>query len=73
MNNLRKKELVKQKAKGPTKRFSYDLGGPKPLEKKMRKFLSHPIFRGGAKRVKKKEPASPFFALGHTSGGSSLC
>ena len=68
-----RKKSVKHKAKGPTKRFSYDLGGPKPLKKKIRKFLSHPISRAGAKRVKKKEPASPFFALGQTSGGSSLC
>ena len=73
MNNFTGKKSVKHKAKGPTKRFSYDLGGPKPLEKKIRKFLSHPISRGGAKRAKKKEPASPFFALGQTSGGSSLC
>ena len=73
MNNLRKKELVKQKVKGPTKRFSYDLGSPQPLDKKIEKFLPHLISPGGAKMGGEKEPASPFFALGQTSGGSSLC
>ena len=72
MNNFTENKGVKDKAKGPTKRFSYDLGGPKPLEKKIRKFLSHPISMGGAKQAEKKEPASAFFALGQTSGGLSL-
>ena len=52
---MRKKELVKQKVKGPTKRFSYDLGSPQPLDKKIEKFLARLISGRIPKRGEEKE------------------
>ena len=66
------KEGLKQKVKGPTKRISYDHGDPKPLRKKIEKFLSHPISRGGAKRAEKKEPDGVLFALKQKESGWGL-
>ena len=73
MNTLRKKEVAKQKAKGPTKRFSYDLGSPQPLDKKIEKFLPDLIFRGTVKRAEKKEGDAVIFALRCKESGFGLC
>ena len=40
------KKKVKQKEKGPTKRFSYGLRSPKPQDKKIQKFLPHLVSGG---------------------------
>ena len=66
---MRKKEVVKQKAKEPTKRFSYDLGSPQPQDKKIEKFLSHLISGRVAKRGEKTEGVAVFFALKYKGGG----
>ena len=57
MNNLERKKSVKQKGKGPTKRFSYGLRSPKPQDKKIQKFLPHPIPGGGWKTGGEKKVA----------------
>ena len=62
MNNLKSKKSVKQKAKGPTKRFSYDPMSPKRLGQEIKKFLSNLLFRGGVK-LEEKEKAMNFFSL----------
>ena len=66
---MRKKELVKQKANGPTKRFSYDLGSPQPQDKKIEKFLSNLISRRVAKRGEETEGVAVFFALKYKESG----
>ena len=73
MNTLRKKEVVKQKAKGPTKRFSYDLGSPQPMDKKIEKFLPCLISGRVAKRAEETEGVAVFFALRYIESGWSLC
>ena len=73
MNNLRTKELVKQKANGPTKRFSYDLGSPQPLDKKIEKFLARLISGRVPKRGEKWKVMLSFFALRYKESGFGLC
>ena len=73
MNTLRKKEVVKQKAKEPTKRFSNDLGSPQPQDKKIEKFLSHLISGRAAKRGEETEGVAVFFALKYKESGWGLC
>ena len=63
MINLKRKKSVRQKGKGPTKRFSYGLMSPKPLDQEREKFLPHLISRGFVKRGEKKEGDKLFFAL----------
>ena len=59
----RKKEGVKQKGKGPTKRFSYGLRSPKPQDQEIEKFLPHPISKGFVKRGEEEEADTVFFTL----------
>ena len=58
-----KKEGVRQKGKGPTKRFSYDLKSPKPQDQEIEKFLPHLISKGFVKRGEEEEADTVFFAL----------
>ena len=53
--HFEKKKSVKQKAKGPTKRFSYDPMSPKRLGQEIKKFLSNLLFRGGVKLEEKEK------------------
>ena len=73
MNNFRKKEVAKQKAKGPTKRFSYDLGSPQLLDKKIEKFLPRLISGRVPKRGEEKEGVAVIFALRYKESGFGLC
>ena len=73
MNNLRKKEAAKQRAKSPTKRFSYDLGSPQPLDKKIEKFLARLISGRVPKRGEKWKVMLSFFALRYKESGFGLC
>ena len=57
MNNLERKKCVERKGKGPTERFLYGLRSPKPQDKKIQKFLPHPISRGGCKMGGEKKVA----------------
>ena len=57
MNNLEGKRSVREKDKGPTKRFSYGLRSPKPQDKKIQKFLPHLIPGGGWKTRGEKKVA----------------
>ena len=70
---MRKKEVVKQKAKGTTKRFSYDLGSPQPLDKKIEKFLPRLISGRVPKRGEKEEGDVVIFALRYKESGFGLC
>ena len=54
------KKSVKQKGKGPTKRFPYGLRSPKTRDQKLEKFLSHLISSGIVKRAGKKEAQNAF-------------
>ena len=58
-----KKEGVRQKGKGPTKRFSYDLRSPKPQDQEIEKFLPHLLSKGFVKRGEEEEADKVFFAL----------
>ena len=73
MNNLRKKEAAKQKANRPSKRFSYDLGSPQPLDKKIEKFLARLISGRVPKRGEEKEGDVVIFALRYKESGFGLC
>ena len=42
--NLKREKRLNEKAKGPTKSFSYDHGSLKPLDQKIQKFLPLVIF-----------------------------
>ena len=46
---------MRQKERAQRKRFSYGLRSPKPLDKKIQKFLPHPISGEFVKRVEKKK------------------
>ena len=73
MNNLRKKDAVKQKANEPTKRFSNDLGSPRPLDKKIEKFLARLISGRVPKRGEEKEGDAVIFALRYKESDFGLC
>ena len=60
MINLRKKEGVGQRGKGPTKRFSYDLRSPKPQDQELEKFLPHLIWKGFVKQWVEEEADTVF-------------
>ena len=42
--NLKREKSLNQKAKGPTKRFSYDHESLKPLDQELEKFLPQLLF-----------------------------
>ena len=73
MNNLRNKEAAIQKANGPTKRFSYDLGSPRLLDKKIEKFLPRLISGMVPKRGEEVEGDAVIFALRYKESGFGLC
>ena len=57
---MKRKKVVKQEDKGPTKKFSFCLRGQKPQDQKIQKFLLHLLSRGIVKRAGKKEEARVF-------------
>ena len=66
ISNLKRKKSVRKKRKGLTNRFSYSLRSPKPMDKKIQKFLSHPSSGGncktsGEKKVDEKNSKSDDF------------
>ena len=66
ISKLKRKKSVRQKEKGLTNRFSYSLRTPKPMDKKIQKFLSHPSSGGncktsGEKKVEEKNSKSDEF------------
>ena len=61
MSNLKRKKSVKQKEKGPTKRFSYDLMSRKRLGQEIEKFLAHQTSKGFVKQGQKKEADKAIF------------
>ena len=46
ISNLKRKKSVTKKEKGLTNRFSFGLRSPKPMDKKIQKFLCSPDFQG---------------------------
>ena len=63
MNNFKRKERVKQKDKGPTKKFSSGLKTPKPQDQKIQKFLPHLVSDRFVKTREEEEADSLYFAL----------
>ena len=58
-----RKKSVQHKAKGPTKRFSYDLMTHPPLDQEIQKFLPHLLSKGFVKKGREKEAVKVFPAL----------
>ena len=68
ISKLKRKKSVRQKEKALTNRFSYSLRTPKPMDKKIQKFLSHPSSGGncktsGEKKVEEKSQKAMKFEL----------
>ena len=61
MINLKNKEDVRQKGRGPTKNFSYGLRSPNPQDQEIKKFLPHLISRGGGVKQGGKRKLIQFF------------
>ena len=61
--NSERKKSVQHKAKGPTKRFSYELITPNPLDQEIQKFLPHLFYQWFVKKMGKKEAAQVYSAL----------
>lgn len=55
------------------KRFSYNLGSPQPLDKKIEKFLARLISGRVPKRGEEKEGDAVIFALRYKESGFGLC
>ena len=73
MVNFTKKGGLRQKGKGPTKRFSYGLMSRKPQDQELEKFLFHLNSEGVCKTSGRKGGWQSFVALRQKASGWGLC